>query len=178
MELLLDTGAEVNACINDKRFLQGTALQAAVESGMVTLLLPKGADPNMGFGPYVCPLIAAASKAEGEILIQLVASSADVNVAGGTSFASTPLISTAMSLPITYVEMLLNAGTNVNQADVNGDTALIVAAKGDRKSVEYLLSKKANIRAVSKIRGNALEAAFRQGRIASRYLSIISRRFI
>jgi ankyrin repeat protein len=167
MELLLDAGAELNACTDDKRFPQGTALQAAVESGkseIVTLLLSKGADPNLGSGAYVCPLIAAACKAEGEILEQLVASGANVNVDGGTSFTSTPLVNAAIFLPTAYVKVLLDAAADVNHADVDGDTALIVAAaEGNPESVECLLNHGANIRAVSSIRGNALQAAFERG---------------
>lgn len=161
---LLEAGADVNRCTKDERFPQGTALQAAVESGkqdIVTFLLEKGADPNLGGGELVCPIIAAACKAEGPMMEQLVKAGAHVNVAGD-SYASTPMVNTAMFLPVPYLKVLLEAGADVNLADVDGDTPLIIAAsEGDKESVEFLLEHGADVKAVSHVREvNALQAAF------------------
>jgi ankyrin repeat protein len=167
LELLLAMDADVNACTNDKRFPQGTALQAAVETGkldIVTLLLSKRADPNLGSGPYVCPLLAAARKAEGPILEQLINSGAKVNVNGHTGLTSTPLNLAAVNLPVKFVKMLLEAGADVNHADVNGDTALILAAAGGNyESVKCLLAHGASVRAISNTGRNVLQAAVESG---------------
>jgi ankyrin repeat protein len=167
VELLLQAGADVNACTDSTFFPQGTALQAAVESGksdIVSFLLSKNADPNLGSGEYVCPIIAAACKAEGTILEQLIAADANVNVDGGTEYTSAPLINAAQSMDVKYVEMLLDKGADINHADVDGDTALICAASsGDQPCLELLLKRGADIRHVSARRGSVLQAALRAG---------------
>ncbi|KAJ4303185.1 hypothetical protein N0V90_002078 [Kalmusia sp. IMI 367209] len=167
VNLLIDAGADVNLCTTDERFLPGTALQSAVESNrsdIVTLLLSKGADPNLGSGEYGSPLAAAAGKAHGEILKQLMARNAKVDCYGSAPSATTPLMYAAGSAPIEYVKMLLDAGAEVNHVDMNGDTALILAAAvGDTKSVECLLENGANIRVSSPNTGTALQAALKSG---------------
>ena len=79
--------------------------------------------------------------------------------------ACAPLVNAAMNMPVAYVKVLLDVAANVNYSNANGDTELIIAAaEGETESVEFLLSHEVNIRAVSSVRGNALQAAFNGGK--------------
>ncbi|CCF38951.1 hypothetical protein CH063_00303 [Colletotrichum higginsianum] len=163
---LLDRGADVNAFTTNENFPQGTALQVACESGkleIVTLLLERGANPDLGAGDDTCPLIAAASKGEQEILRLLVKARAEVNVFGGWD-KSTVLINAVANLPVESLQVLVDAGADVNLADQEADTALIVAAReGDGASVKFLLDNGADIFHTNQDNENALQSAIVYG---------------
>ncbi|KAK6502735.1 hypothetical protein TWF506_003310 [Arthrobotrys conoides] len=166
VELLVERGANVNACLDEEKFSLGTALQAACEAGqddVVDFLLKHGADPNIGAGPETCPIIAACRRGEADILKLLIDAGATINRFGGPDMSS-PLINAASSLYKDSVERLLDAGADINLADQDGDTALIVAANvGDAELVAFLLEKGADITHVSKRDVNALQAAMNSG---------------
>ncbi|KAL7910598.1 ankyrin repeat-containing domain protein [Trichoderma velutinum] len=160
---LINRGAEVNACTQNANFAAGTALQGACESSksdIVSLLLEKGANPNLGLGTDSPPILAACQRGEAHILEMLVNAKADVDVFGGYD-SSTPLINAAAYLPKESLQVLLNAGANINLPDNDGDTALIVAAaRGDVEAVTFLLDNGADIMHSSKRDMNALQTAF------------------
>jgi ankyrin repeat protein len=163
VKLLLEHGADVNKNTTNSNFLAGTALQAAVEAGkveMVALLLSSGADVNLGAGDLAPPIYAATEKAESEIVKLLVSHRAELNILGGAE-QSVPLIGAAMYMHKADLKVLVDAGADVNMADVDGDTPLIIAAVcGEADSVEFLLENGADVLPVSKMRGiNALQAA-------------------
>ncbi|KAF3929654.1 Ankyrin-2 [Arthrobotrys entomopaga] len=164
VKLLIEHGANVNASIDTDKFSLGTALQAATEAGqdeIVELLLKTGADPNIGAGPETCPIIAACRKGESHILELLLNAGAIVNRFGGPDLSS-PLINAASTLYTDSVERLLNAGADINLADNDGDTALIVAADvADAELVAFLLEKGADITHVSNRNVNALQTALK-----------------
>ncbi|KAK1983503.1 ankyrin repeat-containing domain protein [Colletotrichum cereale] len=166
VEELINRGANVNASTTNENFPQGTALQVACESGkleIVILLLERGADPNLGAGEYTCPLMAAASRGEQEILKRLVEARADVNVFGGWD-NSTVLINAVANLPVESLQVLVDAGADVNLADQEADTALIVAAReGDGDSVKFLLDNGADIFHTNQDNENALQSAIAFG---------------
>lgn len=160
---LINRGADVNACIHNANFEAGTALQGACESGrsdLVSLLLEKGANPNAGLGTDSPPIIAASQRGEARILEMLINAKADVDVFGGHDL-STPLINAAAYLPKESLQLLLNAGADINLPDNDGDTALIVAtARGDVEAVTFLLDNGADIMHHNKGDMNALQTAF------------------
>ncbi|TGJ86147.1 hypothetical protein E0Z10_g2618 [Xylaria hypoxylon] len=164
---LLKRGADVNASTTNENFTEGTALQGAIESSqteIVQLLLESGADPNHGSGECSPPIIAAARGAEVEILDLLIKAKPKIDVFGGPDM-STPLINAAGFMPVSSVEQLLAAGADINLADNDGDTALIIAAaRGDEDAVKCLLENGADIMQSSP-RGNALQAALDGGEI-------------
>ncbi|KAF3287277.1 hypothetical protein TWF970_007007 [Orbilia oligospora] len=166
VELLVERGANVNACLDEGKFGLGTALQGACEAGqddVVAFLLKHGADPNVGAGPETCPIIAACRRGEADILKLLIDAGATIDRFGGPDMSS-PLINAAGSLYKDSVERLLNAGADINLADQDGDTALIVAANvGDAELVAFLLEKGADITHVSKRNVNALQTAMNAG---------------
>ncbi|KAI0595658.1 hypothetical protein F4775DRAFT_568533 [Biscogniauxia sp. FL1348] len=160
---LLNRKADVNALTEDSHFPAGTALQGACEAGqttIVSLLLEHNANPNLGRGTDSPPVIAAAMRAEEEILSMLVKAKADLDVFGGWD-TSSPLINAAAYLPQSSLQVLLDAGADINLPDNDGDTALIVAAsRGDVEAVTFLLDSGADILHSSKRDENALQAAF------------------
>ncbi|KAL7953358.1 hypothetical protein V8C34DRAFT_321248 [Trichoderma compactum] len=160
---LINRGAEVNACTQNANFAAGTALQGACESSksdIVSLLLEKSANPNLGLGTDSPPILAACQRGEAHILEMLVNAKADVDVFGGYD-SSTPLINAAAYLPKESLQVLLNAGADINLPDNDGDTALIVAAaRGDVEAVTFLLDNGADIMHSSKRDMNALQTAF------------------
>ena len=163
VKLLLEHGADINDNKTNSEFLEGTALQAAVEAGkteIVALLLDSGADVNLGAGDLAPPIYAATEKAESEIIKLLVSHGAELNILGGAE-QSVPLIGAAMYGHRSDLEVLVKGGADIDMPDVDGDTALIIAAVcGEADSVEYLLQCGADVLPVSKTRGiNALQAA-------------------
>jgi ankyrin repeat protein len=162
VEELLARGAKINAVSEHQ--MQGTALQAAVEAGkskIVSLLLEHDADPNLGSGPETCPIIAAARKGEAEIFELLINAKARVDVFGGPDM-STPLTNAAAYLPLSSMQLLLDAGADINLPDQVDDTALIVASRrGDSEYVKFLLENGADLMFTQRHgdRENALKAA-------------------
>ncbi|KAF4958263.1 hypothetical protein FGADI_2429 [Fusarium gaditjirri] len=167
VNLLLERGANVNATTTNTNMPKCTALQAAVESGkgdVVDILLEHGADPNLGGGEFSYPIIAAASKGEEAIFKKLLEAKADVTVVGG-EYNSTPLTYAAIYLPLDSIRLSLDAGADINHADNEGDTALILTAwSGDQESVQFLLDRGADVLVRNKAGLNALQKALNAGR--------------
>ncbi|KAF9882373.1 hypothetical protein CkaCkLH20_00409 [Colletotrichum karsti] len=163
---LLERGADVNSLTENENFPQGTALQAACESGkveIVTLLLENGASPDLGAGEDTCPMIAAAMRGEQAILELLVHAKAEVNVFGGWDH-STALINAVINLPTDALQVMLDAGADINLGDREGDTPLIVAAReGDADCVRFLLDHGADIFHANQDNENALQSAIKYG---------------
>ncbi|KAI0169704.1 hypothetical protein GGR52DRAFT_478508 [Hypoxylon sp. FL1284] len=161
VELLIKHGANVNAFSRNENFEAGTALQGACEAGrkdIVSLLLQHGVDPNLGGGSEAPPMLATAIRAEEEILELLVKAKARIDVLGCEDNTSTPLISAAAYMPQSSLQLLLDAGADINLQDGEGDTALIIAAsRGDADVVSFLLDNGADIMHSNKEGDNALK---------------------
>lgn len=159
---LIRWNADVNAFALDETFLPGTALQAACEDSkleIVRLLLQHGANPNLGRGEYSPPIIAASRFGDEKILRELVTAKAEIDAVGGSD-KSSALIYAVACHPVSSLQLLVEAGANVNLVNASGDTALIVACRiDDDKSVALLLDNGADITRSNKQGADALQTA-------------------
>lgn len=178
VDILLQNGADINRIPGEQKdyegppFADGTALQAACINGrddvVVTLLHHKTgpADPNLGRGPFSRPILAATRSDRPEILrLLLDAPGIEVNVIDHEN-GLTPLINATEYMSADAVRMLISANADVNQPDMNGDTALAHAAhKGDAGTLQLLVDNNANFMYESLKYGFAFSDAASQGHV-------------
>jgi ankyrin repeat protein len=152
---------EAGACVNNE---DGTMpIQVASErghKGIVEMLIKAGADVNLGYGPA----LYYASKSGHEDVVQtLILAGADVNLEGvlGTALHAAAYRYTGEKV----VELLIDAGADVNKLAGQYGTALQAAAAGftDEPSaleaVQILIRAGANVNLVGGVYGTALQAA-------------------
>lgn len=150
---LLDYGADINEV--DK--MDGTALQMAALAGreeVVTMLLERRANPNLGAGRFENPLTAAVhGTSKPGIVLRLLKAGADKNTHGILHYAAECKNATAIG-------HLLDAGSDINALNNSSETPLLVAARyGYEDVVKLLLDRGADYR----IGKSALGAAIASG---------------
>ena len=165
IQLLLDTGVNVNAHCSGK---YGNALQTAVcgdNIKVVKLLLDKGADINALGGKYGHALQAAACKGTEEVIQLLLDRGADVNAQGG-KFGDA-LKAAVYKAKMEICQQLLDQGADINAQGGLFGTALqsAVARRNNFELVKLLLDKGANVNAQGGLFGMALHAAVVDGTI-------------
>lgn len=158
-KLLVAKGANINRATTE-----GTALIAAARFGRpetVTFLLSKGAVIDQQVGEWGTALVAAAWEGHTETVKLLLSKGAEIDLQ--TNEQST-IVNTPAKLEVhTGAETLFGQGNRDMQSGL-GVTALIAAARnGQAETVEFLLSKGANIHLQNDEQGNALIAAARNG---------------
>lgn len=175
VDLLLEHSADVNARLapSDERFSEGTALQVACGAGHAditeSLLKVTGIDVNRGNG-ISCPILVAALAGEGEILTQLIGHGANLKCA---EYNTKPLIAAAATLSKSFLVKILGDNpkepqVEINDADLNGDTALITAARvNNAESVRLLLERGADILHTNFDKKDALEVAIEEKSLSS-----------
>jgi ankyrin repeat protein len=138
MELLLDSGADVDAGTNKGH----SPLQQASQVGQpqaVSVLLDRGATVDLLCKNGYTALHYACDKGNREVVQQLVAAGAAVNAEGTNGF--TPLHFASQTGHVEVVQQLEAAGAAVNAVDKEGATALHVAsACGNVEVAEVLLA--------------------------------------
>ncbi|KAK2743974.1 hypothetical protein FQN55_007023 [Onygenales sp. PD_40] len=161
VELLLDTGADVNLLAG----AHGTALAAAASTGqtaVVRLLLERGADVNLLAGDRGTALEAAACQGSIETVRLLLDKGADVNLIGGDR--GTALAAAASHGHTEIVQLLLGKGADYNLLDCDRGTALTAAAsEGHAEIVQLLLDKGADVNIPGGYPGTALQGAVVSG---------------
>ncbi|HLG97401.1 MAG TPA: ankyrin repeat domain-containing protein [Bryobacteraceae bacterium] len=159
VRLLIAKGADVNA----KDASGGTVLeQAATVNNLeaARLLLAKGADPNTTdeLGYTALTQAAGSSEHSAEMVKLLLDRGAKVNVVSGETVEIvkngkirigriTPLMMAAVQADYRAVELLINAGAQVNATDIRGLTPLVLAVATDHadpRIVQLLLVKGAD----------------------------------
>lgn len=118
-------------------------------------------------GAMTCLLIAATEMAYVEIVnVLLECHDLDLNQHGGNSGSTLLMNAIANRLPYSTLKALLVAGADVNMADKDGDTALIVATLcGYDEALRLLLENGADITHIAK-GGSVLEVALAHSREA------------
>ena len=162
---LIDAGADVNArdewcdgtvydklwsdCHSREDWLPATVLYGAVaaraDCDVIRLLLNKGADINRRGGFNGTPLQAIVQTDEKDIVRLLLNRGADINAQAG-GFRRKTLLVAAEYGTIGIVELLLERGAQVTEADSQNATALHAAAhKGHIGMIKLLLDRGAVI---------------------------------
>jgi len=139
-KLILDAGA----ALDELDFDRSTPLHHALEMQdveMMDLLIEAGADINIPHPDFSTPLHLTAYQGSLAILEKLIAAGANVNaVAAGDE--ATPLLYAARTGKLEKVRALLKAGADVKAVNVQGDSALHLAAvNGHKAVVEALLAE-------------------------------------
>jgi ankyrin repeat protein len=147
IRLLLDKGADVNA----RSASNATALMwAAADLEKVRLLVDKGADVNAVSELGHTPLILAAMSGHSSEIVRLLLSRHANPKQVAQADRMSPLIGAAKAADLDSIRQLVEAGGDVNGADLGGMTPLIyAAANGNLPAVQLLLAKRANVNAVS-----------------------------
>ena len=147
VRLLLDAGANVNA----KSYAGATALMwAASMPAKVRLLVERGADVNAVSEAGHSPLqLAAMSDNSADTVRFLLGRGANPKLVD--QLKQTTLLAAAMGNDIESIKQLVDAGVDVNAADIGGGfTPLIVSsALGNLEAVRLFLAKGARVNAVS-----------------------------
>jgi ankyrin repeat protein len=146
IDRLLRSGANVN-----QRSMNGTALEIAAGNGdveIVQALLRAGAHV------HASAVFDAARARDLEMVTTLLATDADLNYQGGVA-GNTALMygisqqSQSSPAPMQIARLLLEAGADVNRANNNGVTALLLAVQGrsaeNAAMVEGLLARGADV---------------------------------
>lgn len=146
LDLLLAQGTSINP--GNKKNVH-FYLHEAVALGdfdITSMLLLKGADPNLGYSVRTkrTPLQAAACQADEKIMKLLLDHGADINAPAYPFGGRTALQGAAASGSIAVVKMLLHSGANINEkrAQVDGKSAIEAAVlRHDSQLVEFLLDR-------------------------------------
>jgi ankyrin repeat protein len=155
---------EAGACINNEDKGGMTPIQVASEKGhkgIVEMLIKAGADVNSGSEP---PLSCASGYGNEDVVQTLILAGANVNLEGG--------LETALHAASRWyypgrkiLELLIDAGADVNQVAGRYGTALQAAVAGDMdepsalEAVRILIGAGANVNLVGGKYGTALQAA-------------------
>ncbi|KAJ8111792.1 hypothetical protein ONZ43_g5537 [Nemania bipapillata] len=167
VELLVSHGAYIDSFSN--RHEAGTALQAACNNGhchVAAFLLNNGANPNLGSGSYMRPIIAAVLQRDttDELLCQLLqCDGLDLDFCGGPLNAP-PTHYAALCRPADDMRKLIQAGAPVDKVDGDGFTALMAAAGyGKPDTVKVLLDQNADFTIPNMLGLTALDLAVQLG---------------
>jgi len=148
VNLLLDYGARPNKALPDGR----TALFEAVSASrveMAELLLDRGARPNQLNSAKVSPLYLAAEAGDAELVRLLISHGAGwtINVAPKFDNGPTPLFIAVQNNHFPVVQLLVEAGANVDRGLTHGTRAsplMLAASDGNAQMAAYLLEMGCN----------------------------------
>ncbi|KAF4626816.1 hypothetical protein G7Y89_g11339 [Cudoniella acicularis] len=163
IDLLLEHGADVNACCRRGSILQRAARGCEPET--LEKLVSKGAEINaVTRGPFGTALHAACRDGNLTAVKYLLAHGADTTLKGG-KFGSV-LQAAAFQSPFSIVRLLLKHGTDVNKTGGKYKTALQAACAAGRVQVaKLLLDNGADVSIAGGRYGSALQAAAVSGNV-------------
>jgi N-acyl-D-amino-acid deacylase len=152
MSILIDQGAEINA---QNAFGSTALMWSATDPRKVRLLLEHGAEVNkVAKSGRTALMIASLSSSSADVVRVLLARGAGISAADRNGL--TPLLAAAAGNDTASVQMLVEAGADVNHSGAigpngpNGFTPLMLAAgNGNLQVVKLLLAKGAKVNAMS-----------------------------
>ncbi len=147
MKFLIGKGADINA---QNEFGSTALIWSATDLAKVKLLLGRGANVNTASKRGRTALfLAAMTDRSAETVRLLLAKGADPKVVDG--YKNTTLNAAAAGNDTETIRLIIDAGVDVNAANVLGLTPLIVSAgdNGNVRAVKMLLAKGARVNAVS-----------------------------
>ncbi len=158
-ELLISSGADVNAQNNRKKTPLMTAARQPEMAGVVVLLLQAGADVKSVTVWEDTPLHYAVCSCNPAIVEMLLTAGAPVNVR--MENGATPLMNAVRyENNVAIVDMLLKAGADIKIPEVDGNSPLHIACRsGDLPMVESLLAAGGDVRDTNKFGDTALHYA-------------------
>ncbi|KAL8993605.1 MAG: hypothetical protein Q9169_006219 [Polycauliona sp. 2 TL-2023] len=164
VKLLLELGSDVNLSGGTT----GTCLQAAATKGqteVIGILLDAGAEINEhDIGSYGSALIAAIVNLKQDTVVLLLERGADPSLVAGLNYHCPIIAASRCNQSADEVQLLIDAGANVNAQGGTWHTALQAAAvDGDDDAMRVLLDAGADMNAVGGMYGSALAAAYREG---------------
>ena len=132
--------------------------------GVIQQLIDAGADPNGADTRGRSALVAAISKSHHDAMKLLIEAGADVNLPESSPGRSPLQLVIDEAPSIRSMEILLNAGADINQTDQRGESALASAAFMNRSdALQLLLERGADLGVVNNQGISPLEWARRQG---------------
>ena len=135
-----------------------------------------GADVNAIDGQGVTPLMYAVRWGQLGCIKALIREGADVNICNYIDY-STALTQVSYLGNMDCIEALVNTGADVNTVDVNGNSALIVAAGSGcsrrSQSIRLLLQAGAHVNKRNKLGLNALEQYLTQHASVSKQIALL-----
>ncbi|KAL8856574.1 MAG: hypothetical protein Q9178_006803 [Gyalolechia marmorata] len=164
VKVLLELGSDVN--LRGGTF--GTCLQAAATTGqteVMAMLLDAGAEVNEHHvGRYGSALIAAIVNSMHQAVKLLLERGADPSLKAGLKYHYAIIAAARLFENADEVQLLIDAGADVNAQGGTWHTALQAAAvDGNDTTMRVLLDAGADINALGGIYGSALSAAYREG---------------
>ncbi|KAL9606529.1 MAG: hypothetical protein Q9179_000315 [Wetmoreana sp. 5 TL-2023] len=164
IKVLLELGADVY--LQGGRY--GTCLQAAAYQGNIeamAALLDAGAEINEHHvGCYGSALVAAIVNSEHDAVRLLLQRGADPSMQVGSKYQYPIIAAARLWHNVEEVQLLIDAGADVNASGGTFHTALQAAAvDGNHETMRVLLDAGADMHASGGLYGNALSAAYCEG---------------
>jgi ankyrin repeat protein len=150
VRFILWKGADVHAQSNSNGY---TPLHLAIEkddSSMVSLLLDEGADHLAQDAKGTTAWALAICRGDGKVIESMLSRGANVNESASENTYAIPPLGLAIEHGReNIVELLIKSGAQIEAVDVDGNTALINAAKSSNRTaiVQRLLQMGANVNA-------------------------------
>ena len=165
LQTIVDHGADVNA-IN--KWNQTALALASMERNVdaINVLLNAGADPNIAdVDGNTCLHDATKKDCRKEVLQSIIDHGANVNVTNKQNF--TALMMACIKGNVGVVSVLLNARTDPNRVNADGDTCLHVAIRTNcsKDILQSLIKHGANVNATNKQNLTALMIACTKGNV-------------
>jgi ankyrin repeat protein len=160
---IINTLLQKGANVNQKTKSNYCPIHEAIKNGQkdaVKVLMDNGADPNIEPKGGYYPIFKAIKEQYYDI-VSLLLSYDNTNKDVTDVINHTPLGAAAWKEDIKLARIIIEKGVSVNQKNPNDETALMIAARTNKKTglIKYLVENGADVKAFSKFGTNVLHYA-------------------